>query len=340
MTSLPRFPLFPLEFLLYGPSYAVLQYLIRSPKPLEAEPTWELITREPPPAMDWFRKAYPPPFMRGLALRAKIRQDHIVGISKHYDVSNDFYELFLDKKYMFYTSADFDRDDETLEDAQTRKADRIMEMLDPQSGEKILDLGCGWGAMLKRISQETGDREKLYGYTLSKEQVAYNDEHNHFNVELRNFVTTDYPDEFYDKLYSIGAWQHVRPKEILPLLKKLNKTLKPQGRMLHHFFCRPTDKLFASIACGQLFFPGALGSSFRFHSRAFEDAGFRTTYITVSDYRPTLRAWFDNLVANRERAIDLVGVRTYNRYLVFFPASWRYFQDAFGIEFRWVLEKN
>ena len=61
--------------------------------------------------------------------------------------------------------------------------------------------------------------------------------------------------------------------------------------------------------------------------------------ITVSDYRPTLRAWFDNLVAQRDCAIELVGLRTYNRYLVFFPASWRYFQDALGIEFRWVLEK-
>ncbi len=335
-----RYLLFLPELLLYGPSYGLLQWLIRSPRPLAAEPTWELVTRQPPPLLDWFRKAYPPPFMRPLALAAKIRQDHIVGISKHYDVSNDFYQLFLDKKYMFYTSADFVSNEETLEEAQTRKADRIVEMLDPRPGEKILDLGCGWGAMLKRIYEQTGDRENLYGYTLSKEQVAFNDAHNHFHVELRNFVTTTYPAEFYDKLYSIGAWQHVRPKEIAPLLDKFRQTLKPGGRMLHHFFCRPTDRLFASIACSQLFFPGALGSSFRFHSRAFEQAGFRTTLITVSDYRPTLRAWFDNLVANRERAIELVGIQTYNRYLVFFPASWRYFQDAFGIEFRWVLEKS
>lgn len=339
MRALLRYLLFPAELVLYGPSYGFLQYLIRSPQPLDPESTWQQITREAPPVIDWFRKSYPPPFMRGLALSAKIRQDHIVGISQHYDVSNDFYKLFLDKKYMFYTSGDFASDGESLEDAQTRKSNRIVQMLDPQPGEKILDLGCGWGPMLKRIHEETGERENLYGYTLSREQVAFNDEHNHFNVELRNFVTTDYQDACYDKLYSIGAWQHVRPWELLPLVKKLHKTLKPNGRMLHHFFCRPTDKLFASIACSQLFFPGALGSSFRFHSRAFEEAGFRTTYMTVSDYRPTLRAWFDNLVANRDAAIELVGVRTYNRYLVFFPASWRYFQDAFGIEFRWVLER-
>ena len=340
MKSLLRYSLFPLETILYGPSYGTLQYLIRSPRPLDPAGTWDFLTRDPPPVMDWIRQSYPLPFMRRWALAAKIRQDHIVGISQHYDVSNDFYELFLDKKYMFYTSGDFHSDDETLEEAQTHKADCIANLLDPQPGEKILDLGCGWGAMLKRIYEATGDKENLYGYTLSKEQVTYNDAHNHFHVELRNFVTTDYPPAYFDKLYSIGSWQHVRPKEILPLLKKLNTTLNPNGRMLHHFFCRPTDKLFAGIACGQIFFPGALGSSFRFHARAFEEAGFRTTYITVSDYRPTLRAWFDNLVANRERAIELVGIRTYNRYLVFFAASWRYFQDAFGIEFRWVLEKR
>ena len=85
-----------------------------------------------------------------------------------------------------------------------------------------------------------------------------------FNVELRNFVTTEYPTEYYDRLYSIGAWQHVRPKEIAPLVTKFHRTLKPGGRMLHHFFCRPTDRLFASIACSQLFFPAcsALHSDF------------------------------------------------------------------------------
>ena len=130
-----RYLFFLPELLLYGPSYGLLQYLIRSPRPLDPQSTWDLITREPPPPLNWFRKAYPPPFMRGLALAAKIRQDHLVGISKHYDVSNEFYQLFLDKKYMFYTSGDFAREDESLEDAQTRKADRIVAMLDPRGAE-------------------------------------------------------------------------------------------------------------------------------------------------------------------------------------------------------------
>ena len=73
-----------------------------------------------------------------------MKQDHLLGISEHYDVSNDFYELFLDKKYMFYSCADFDRGDETLEEAQASKANFILNLIEPKPGEKILDLGCGW----------------------------------------------------------------------------------------------------------------------------------------------------------------------------------------------------
>jgi hypothetical protein len=62
MTSLLRYPLSPFETLLYGPSYGVLQYLIRSPRPLDPESTWDLLTRDPPPVMDWIRQNYPLPF--------------------------------------------------------------------------------------------------------------------------------------------------------------------------------------------------------------------------------------------------------------------------------------
>ena len=71
----------------------------------------------------------------------------------------------------------------------------------------------------------------------------------------------------------------------------------------------------------------------------FEEAGFRITHRSIHDYRPTLRAWFDNLVRRRDEALKLVDVHTYNRFLTFFPASWRYFQDNIGMVTRWILEK-
>ena len=168
-----RYLLFPLETFVYGVSYGILQFYIRSPRPLEAESTWKGLTTELPHGLQWIRKAWPLRFLRPLTVAAKMKQDHALGISEHYDVSNEFYELFLDKRFMFYTCADFHRPEDSLEEAQQHKADYILNLIDPQPGEKILELGCGWGAMLRRIYQHTGDKENLYGITLSKEQVKY-----------------------------------------------------------------------------------------------------------------------------------------------------------------------
>ena len=330
----------PLEALAYGPAYAYLNYKIRSPQPLDHTTIWDELTQELPPVADWVRTSWPIRPLRSLLLRAKMKQDHVLGIAAHYDVSNDFYELFLDKKYMFYTCADFHQPDETIEQAQQHKADHILGLIDPKPGQKILELGCGWGPMLKRIHEQTGDKENLHGLTLSKEQVAYNDQHNGFNVEFDNFITRQYEPESYDTIYSIGAWEHVRPNEIAPLCKKLYAALKPGGKLVKHFFCRVPDPLFATAICSQLYFPGSIGSPYRAQIKAFEGAGFRITHRSIHDYRPTLRAWFDRLVENRERALELVDVQTYNRQLTFFPVSWRYFDDGLGMLVRWVLEKK
>lgn len=331
---------FPFEAFLYGPPYAALNSLIHSPKPLDAEWVWNLINEEKPWLYNAICGHWPlRPFRKAL-LHAKMKQDHVLGISEHYDVSNEFYELFLDRRYMFYTCADFHSPDETIEQAQQHKADHILGLIDPQPGDKILELGCGWGPMLKRIHEATGEKENLFGLTLSKEQVAYNDQHNGFNVQFDNFITRDYQPESFDTIYSIGAWEHVRPHEIGPLCKKLHAALKPGGKLVKHFFCRLPEHLFATAICSQLYFPGSIGSSYRDHVEVFEAAGFRITHRSVHDYRPTLRAWFDRLVENKERALELVGVTTYNRQLTFFPSSWRYFNDNLGMLVRWVLEKK
>lgn len=334
-----RHALFPLESLVYGVSYAFLQHLIRSPKPLDPEWAWRAVTRDMPRGTDWIRMSWPLKPLRPLVIRAKMKQDHVLGISAHYDVSNEFYELFLDKRYMFYSCADFHSPDDTLEEAQQHKADYILRLIDPKPGQKILELGCGWGPMLKRIYEETGDKENLSGLTLSKEQAAYNEQKNGFKVEFGNFITRQYPAEEYDTIYSIGAWEHVRENETLQLLKKLYSALKPGGRLVKHFFCRANDGVIAPATCSQIYFPGSMGASYRFHARAWEDAGFRITHRSIHDYRPTLRAWFDNLVAKKDEALKLVDVQTFNRYLTFFPTSWRYFNDNYGMVTRWVLEK-
>ena len=162
-----RHALFPVEAAAYGISYAFLQHSIRSPQPLDPEWTWHAITREMPRGTDWIRTGWPLKPLRKLVIHAKMKQDHVLGISAHYDVSNDFYKLWLDRKYMFYTCADFHTPQDTIEDAQQHKADFILKLIDPQPGDKIMELGCGWGPMLKRIYEATGERENLFGLTLS-----------------------------------------------------------------------------------------------------------------------------------------------------------------------------
>jgi cyclopropane-fatty-acyl-phospholipid synthase len=194
--------------------------------------------------------------------------------------------------------------------------------------------------MLRRIHEETGDRSSLSGFTLSREQLSFNQHQGRFDVTLTNFVTTAYPESHYDKIYSIGAWEHVRPNEIPALLRKLFRAMKPGGRLVQQFICMPSDRLPTTVLIAeQTFFPGSALSSYRHQAQSWEAAGFAAVEQSIHDYRPTLRAWFDNLAANRDRAVSLVGVNRYNEFLVFFAGAWRCFKDCEGFVLRVALRK-
>lgn len=330
---------FCFDSLIHGMSYGFLNFLIHSPQPLDEEWVWNVLTGPEVPLLRWLCTSYPPSFLRRLSLRARQLQDAALGIQAHYDVSNEFYKLFLDPKFMFYSCADHTRGDETLIEAQTNKANHLLSLLDPQPGEKIAELGCGWASMLRHIEEHTGDRENLTGFTLSKQQAAYIQEHFGYRVRLENFVEAEYPREYYDKIYSIAAWEAIRPQENPIVLKKIYDALKPGGRFVMHFFCRLTPKLPAAISVAQLFFPGHVPASYPELVTEFERAGFRITHTSCHDYRMTLRQWFEAMVAKREEALKLVGIQTYNRYVVFFPAAYKYFDERTGVLFRFVLKK-
>ncbi len=333
---------FMLEAVSHGPVYAMILARTRNLQSLDPEENWDYWTKPRNLLLTKALDNYPPTFLRKSLVNSKLKQKHEIGIAAHYDVSNEFYKLFLDSKYMFYSCADFHHSWETLEQAQQNKANFILDLLDPQQGEKILELGCGWGAMLQRIYEATGDKEGLSGYTLSKEQLAYITEHYGFKVTFTDFITTSYAKEAFDKIYSIGAWEHVRPHEIAVLLQKLHRALKPGGRLVQHFFCLTSERYPVAMLSTimQIFFPGTLLSSYQFQKEAWRGAGFCLTHESTHDYRTTLKAWYDNLVANRDKAIELVGVNTYNKYLVFFPVAWRVFNEGQVKVYRFVLEKD
>ena len=168
--------LFFLELLVFGLNFALFKFLIRSKKPLNPQKMWYFFTK-PGKFRKWIEDHYPPKMFMKLILlgyhNTYMYKSHSYGIIKHYDISNEFYKLFLDKKYMFYSCADFINGNESLEEAQENKANYLVKLIDPRPGEKILDLGCGWGGMLQKIYEVTGDKENLIGYTLSEEQKKY-----------------------------------------------------------------------------------------------------------------------------------------------------------------------
>ena len=329
------------EGAVYGAAYAAPNYFASASEPVDAEAVWTFFTRRQNPLIQAFVDHWPPPFVRPAVMARFLDQSHAAGIEYHYDVSNAFYELFLDREFMFYTCADFHAPTDTIEQAQRHKADYILGLLEPKAGERIIELGCGWGSMLKHVFAATGDRDSISGLTLSRDQVAYIREKLGFTVELADFITHDYGAGTYDKIYSIGGLEHVRPESVLPLFTRLHAALKPGGRLVLHFFSlNGTDRLPTCMIGAQAFFPGSLLSLHSDHRANAERAGFRITHDSEHDYRPTLRAWFDRLVENRAKAEALVGVQVVNKYLAYLASSWNFFDLRKSTLHRLVLMKD
>jgi len=337
MVDLKRFSRFSTDLLSCGPLYAIAHNRIHSPVPLAPEKNWQFWTQPHPAIAQWFARSYPPEPIRKAYLDAMLKPNHADGIEAHYDVSNEFYALFLDPDYRFYSCADFINASDTLEDAQQHKAMHVRSLLNLQGHERILDLGCGWGAML-RLLRDEGHWGALKGFTLSKEQLTYTQTLG-LDVSLTNFITTPFGTKTFDRIFSIGALEHVRPNEIEGIYQKMYDALAPGGMAVHQFFSLEHEPYPASMVMVQLFFPGSLLVMHNAHQEAAQKAGFRIIHDSVHDYRPTLRAWYDRLVTHQAEALQLVDLVTYNRYMTFFPISWLFFQQDEARVHRIVLQK-
>lgn len=338
MNNLKRLVQFASDLVERGLLYAIANYRIHSPLPLDPEENWRFWNEPKPGWLESLMRTYPPESRRRKYLDSMLTQDHSKGIEAHYDVSNEFYALFLDTKYKFYTCAEFLNERDTLEEAQTNKAEYLRSLLKLNGHEKVLDLGCGWGGMLKYL-QDTGHRGELTGFTLSKEQLTYDRQKLGLNVSLTNFITAPFEHAPYDRIFSIGALEHVRPSELRGLYQKIYDALVPGGLAVHQFFSFERQSYPASGVMLQLFFPGSLLVMHRNHIEAAESVGFRITHDSIHDYKPTIRAWYDRLVKNSEGSQALVGLEIHNRYMTFFPIAWLFFQQKEAALHRIVMEK-
>jgi cyclopropane-fatty-acyl-phospholipid synthase len=234
-------------------------------------------------------------------LRGNTRSGSKKNISAHYDLSNDFYKLWLDRT-MTYSSALFDGNNAlSLEFAQTAKYERILQELNPKAGDTILEIGCGWGGFAEHAVKTRG--VKVHGITLSKEQLAFAKKRiaDAGLAESATFEFIDYRDvkTQFDHIVSIEMFEAVGERFWPTYFKTVHDRLKPGGRAVIQAITID-EKAFGRYRATSDFireyiFPGGmLAPVNRFvadANRAGLEAG--TPYMFGRDYAETLRRWFD-----------------------------------------------
>ena len=173
-------------------------------------------------------------------LRHSMSRDAAV-ISHHYDVSNTFYEHVLGPS-MTYTCAVYPNADATLEEAQFEKYDLVARKLDLKPGQRLLDVGCGWGGMVRHAAREYGVR--ALGVTLSRQQASWAKEAIDREglgdlAEVRHLDYRDVIESDFDAVSSIGLTEHIGIRNYPAYFTHLRDRLRPEGRLLNHCITRP-----------------------------------------------------------------------------------------------------
>ncbi|MCX4973857.1 cyclopropane-fatty-acyl-phospholipid synthase family protein [Streptomyces sp. NBC_00620] len=235
-------------------------------------------------------------------------------ISHHYDVGNDFYEIVLGPS-MVYSCAYWE-DDGSLEDAQRDKLELIARKLDLKPGQRLLDVGCGWGSMAIHAAREHG--VSVVGVTLSQEQAAYArkrvaDEGLTDRVEIRVQDYRDVTDGPYDAISSIGMAEHVGAERYLEYAETLRRLLRPGGRLLNHQIARPPRRDESAYSVDEFIdayvFPDGELAPVGTTVTQLERAGFEVRDVESirEHYALTLRHWVANLEEQWTRAVRLTS---------------------------------
>nr|WP_119611940.1 cyclopropane-fatty-acyl-phospholipid synthase family protein [Streptomyces acidiscabies] len=235
-------------------------------------------------------------------------------ISHHYDVGNEFYSLVLGPS-MVYSCAYWD-ERASLEDAQRDKLDLVCRKLGVREGQRVLDVGCGWGSFAIHAAREYGAR--VVGVTLSQEQAALArkrvaDAGLTELVEIRVQDYRDVDDGPYDAISSIGMAEHVGAEKYLEYARQLHQLLAPGGRLLNHQIARRPHGDETSYQLDPFIdayvFPDGELAPIGTTVTQLERAGFEVRDVESlrEHYALTLRRWVRNLEAGWERAAKLAG---------------------------------
>ena len=258
--------------------------------------------------------------------RRHTKRRDAVAVRHHYDVSNDFFALFLDET-MTYSCALFQEGTETLEDAQRAKLDLICRKLELKPGMRMLDIGCGWGSLAIHAAREYG--ASVWGITLSEPQAELareraRDAGVEDRVEIRVMDYRDLRGERFDAIASIGMVEHVGVAQIDDYAARIARALEPGGRVLNHGITRvpfePDGVHIGGDFSNRYVFPdGELLNIWRM-TQAFERAGLEPLNVENlhTDYAETLRHWtvrFEERLAEAEELAGTERTRVWRLYL-------------------------
>jgi len=261
---------------------------------------------------------------RGRRLHTKRRDAEAV--RHHYDVSNEFFALFLDQT-MTYSCALFETGTSTLEEAQRAKLELICSKLELQPGQRMLDIGCGWGSLAIHAAREHG--ASVWGITLSEPQAQLARERaREAGVEDQvEFRVMDYRDlraERFDAVASIGMVEHVGEAQIDEYARQIASVLEPGGRVLNHGIVVVAPQEHGAHIGGEFsnryVFPDGELLNLSRMLLAFERAGFEALNVENlhTDYAETLRHWTARFEEHLDQAERLAGserLRVWRLYL-------------------------
>jgi cyclopropane-fatty-acyl-phospholipid synthase len=260
--------------------------------------------------------------------RATAKRRDAEAIAHHYDVSNDFYALFLDP-LMVYTCGYYRDPDGTLEQAQADKLDLVCRKLGLQPGERLLDIGCGWGSLSMWAARHHGVH--AHGVTLSRAQAEFATDRirreglaDRCRVEYRDF--RDLPDENrYDKIAAIGVIEHIGVANYPAFFGRVRDMLRDGGIFLNHgitheFHWRPTSQ---TEFLYRYVFPNGAIAGLTETLTEMERARWEIADVDGLrlHYARTCRHWVERLRARGDEARALVGERVYRTWLLYLTCS-------------------
>ena len=266
-----------------------------------------------------------------------------MNVAHHYDLSDDLYSLFLDPKKQ-YSCGYFINENDTLEDAQNNKIQHIIKKLNIKPNQKVLDIGCGWGSLAIDIAKSNNC--EVTGITLSENQFNYCvKKAKKLNLENQvTFKLIDYRqlDEKFDRIVSVGMFEHVGRKFYKNFFKKIDNLLKDDGVSLVHTIGSVNPPRDPHPWITKYIFPGGYTPSLSEVVTPVEKAGLIVSDIEVLKlhYSHTLRYWKENCIKNKTQIINMFDEKFFRMWEFYLASCESAFKWGDQVVYQFQLTKN